>query len=117
MSWSEQELQKEESVSVPLRSRESTPEDYEAIAAHLVAALDLKPGDKVVDRSLCDWKYWQPHPFWPGSRSRVLLQDGRIVAHSSAWPIKLQGEFGTVTCLRTLDWAGSRDVRGVIGNG
>jgi hypothetical protein len=75
-------------------------------------ALGLGPEARVFEHSFCYWKYWQPNPFWEGSRSYLLEQGNRIVAHICAWPMQLHWGTNIVPSLHLLDWAGSRDVRG-----
>jgi len=50
------------------------------------------------------WKYYEPRADWEGSRSYVLEEDGRIVAHLATMPSRLRLGSRTVTCTHFIDW-------------
>jgi hypothetical protein len=57
---------------------------------------------------LIRWKYYDPRPDWPGSRSYVLERGGEYVAHGCFWPMRLYG----VDACQIIDWAGAPKAAG-----
>lgn len=55
-----------------------------------------------------EWKYFIPHPDWPGPRSLAVKQGNQIVAHGGVWPVRLRTPAGDVTAAHLIDWAASR---------
>ncbi len=51
------------------------------------------------------WKYFDPHPFWEGSRSYVLESGTQMAAHGCVVPIRFLTESGPVTSCCIIDWA------------
>ncbi len=51
------------------------------------------------------WKYFDPHPYWEGSRSYLLESDAEIAAHGCVVPIRFLTESGPVTSCCIIDWA------------
>ena len=80
--------------------RATTPADHPRVADLLARVFHLAPDHPMRNESLQHWKYWQPHPWWDGSRSYVLERDGVLAAHGSIWPMRLR--------------AGDRDWRGIF---
>src|ERR1035438_9935423 len=93
-------------------ARPAVPGDRAEINALLWQSLNLRPDAGVTEENFQRWKYWDPHPSGPQSRSRVLESDGRIVAHGGIWPVLLQGTFGELPAFHLIDWAARREVAG-----
>jgi hypothetical protein len=51
------------------------------------------------------WKYWSARPDWAGSRSFTARQDGAIVAHAAAWPVRVCVAGRVVPAVHLIDWA------------
>lgn len=51
------------------------------------------------------WKYFDPHPFWEGSRSYLLESGSQIAAHGCVVPIRFLTQSGPVTSCCIVDWA------------
>jgi hypothetical protein len=51
------------------------------------------------------WKYWSARPDWAGSRSFIARQDGAIVAHAAAWPVRVCVPGRVVPAVHLIDWA------------
>lgn len=65
-----------------------------------------------VSPPLMHWKYWEPHPYGPGSRSYASKDGSEIVAHAGGWPFQLKTTETTVAGVHPIDWAASSRVRG-----
>jgi hypothetical protein len=63
------------------------------------------------DRHL-QWKYYAERPDWLGSRSFVLSEDSRLVAHACAWPVTALLNGKRVAGFHPIDWAAKSDVPG-----
>jgi hypothetical protein len=61
---------------------------------------------------LLQWKYFDEREDWPGSRSYVLKQGEKILAHSGADPVTLCTPRGEVSSIHGSDWAASEDAPG-----
>ena len=81
--------------------RPSNPADAAAIAALLNAA-GLHP---VVRAEVERWKYWQPRADWAGSRSFVLADNDRLIAHGAVVPGELTWTGGSARVVFVGDWA------------
>lgn len=88
--------------------RPSTPADGPAIAALLKTA-GLHP---VVRPEVEQWKYWRARPDWPASRSYVLTDHGKLIAHGAVVPGVLAWDGGRVTVVHVVDWAARADAAG-----
>lgn len=51
------------------------------------------------------WKYWLGQDGWPGSRSYVLTDGTRLLAHLAVIPVSCRLESGTVRIASVVDWA------------
>lgn len=59
-----------------------------------------------------DWKYFQPHPLWGGSRSFIIKEAGDIVAHGGVVPVSFLVADIQVSSLHLIDWCAKRTVPG-----
>jgi hypothetical protein len=69
------------------------------------AFADATAPAELTSPQLMAWKAFAPHPDWPGSRSYIARQDGRIVAHVCVWPTGFDTPSGKIGCSHLLDWA------------
>jgi hypothetical protein len=88
--------------------RPATPVDAPAMAA-LFAEVGL-PID--VDPRHMHWKYWQPRADWLGSRSYVLLDSDRIVAHGGLVPGSILWGDERIQLVQMIDWVARPDALG-----
>jgi hypothetical protein len=58
------------------------------------------------------WKFFAPRPDWDGSRSYVVRDGDRIVAHACVWPTAFEGSFGEVRASHLIDWLADPSVPG-----
>lgn len=88
--------------------RPSSPADAAAIAA-LLSAAGLHP---VVRADVERWKYWQPRADWTGSRSFVLADNGKLIAHGAIVPGELTWAAGRARVVFVVDWAADSALTG-----
>jgi len=96
-----------------LQFHTAEPHDIEGVAEALVVAFAVPPDADCVRRDLLHWKYFEPGPQWESSRSYVLLKDGVIKAHCGIWPMNLEYQGNTVSCICFVDWVSDRELPGV----
>jgi hypothetical protein len=58
------------------------------------------------------WKYFDPHPFWPGPRSYVVRRHEEIAAHIGHAPVRLAPPSGPVDSGQFLDWMANPRIAG-----
>jgi hypothetical protein len=58
------------------------------------------------------WKYFDPHPFWPGPRSYVVRRDEEIAAHIGLAPVRFAAPSGPVDSGQFLDWMANPRIAG-----
>lgn len=51
------------------------------------------------------WKYWDPYPDWPGSRSFVISRGAEIIAHAAVVPGHFTWAGRRVHAVHGVDWA------------
>jgi len=62
--------------------------------------------DGFSNAALLRWKYFDPHPDWSGPRSWSIRDEGKIVAHTGVWPLRMRLPGGaTVESMHVIDWA------------
>jgi hypothetical protein len=84
-----------------LEFRASTPADAPGII-RLFAAAGLQT-ELTLDGM--HWKYWEPHPDWPGSRSFVISHGADIVAHAAVVPGLFTCAGRRISVVHGVDWA------------
>jgi hypothetical protein len=90
---------------VTFEFRASSPSDAGAIVELCERVLPVPPRSRVFARDHLRWKYWDPWPSWPGSRSFLLLAAGRLVAHAGIVPLPFARERRAHTLVQLIDWA------------
>jgi hypothetical protein len=101
-------------VPVATEFRPTDPADAPAIVAFLASVLRHDPADARFEARQLDWKYWQAHPDWRGSRSYVLARGSEILAHAAVVPGHCAWRGGRVRTVHLIDWAAQP---GAIGAG
>jgi hypothetical protein len=97
---------------MPLTERASSPADRPRIIELLTESLGLSEAAIELDPGLLQWKYWNSHPLFDGSRSHVIEKEEKLVAHGCIWPIQLLTSSGRPMCFHLIDWAARRDAPG-----
>jgi hypothetical protein len=92
--------------------RSTTATDEPAIRALLQEAHGVAPGHPMFEHRHLQWKYWEPHAGWQGSRSYVLTRDERIVAHAAVVPAVCNWGNQRRQLLHVIDWAALAETRG-----
>lgn len=54
------------------------------------------------------WKYFEPHPWWPGSRSYMLRTEEGLAAHGCVAPVRFGVGGDPVESMQIVDWAAGR---------
>jgi hypothetical protein len=85
--------------------RATSEADHEAIAALLTRVFQAGPDNLFYSRQHQSWKYWQPRSGWEGSRSFVLEQDRKLLAHGCVWPLPIRGADRAWNGIYLIDWA------------
>jgi hypothetical protein len=88
-------------------------EDMEEVRAFIgrVFPIDINAFRPEVMR----WKYFEPHPYWEGSRSYVLRYNGKIAAHTCLIPIRLPSQSKILKTACGVDWIAGKVVPGAGG--
>ena len=89
------------------------PQQLEAVAELLRRSFHLAPGDPPLNRSYLAWKYYETGPPRSGSRSYVLAEGERILAHAAIWPVQLRLSSGVRSGIGFGDWAASDEQPGI----
>ena len=88
-------------------------QQLDEIASLVQASFHLASNHPSLDRRYLSWKYYEPGPDWPGSRSYVLADGGRFLAHASVWPITLRIGSTVRAGIGFCDWAADEARRGI----
>jgi len=80
------------------------PEQQAELAGFLSAAFGKPIDAPFVSAEMLAWKYFEPRPDWSGPRSKVVREEGRIVAHAGVWPLRFLAPGGPVDCVHLIDW-------------
>lgn len=83
------------------------------VAALLQRSFRVEATHPSLDRSYLAWKYYELGPEWPGSRSYVLSDSGRFLAHAAIWPIQLKFSDGVRHGIGFGDWVADEEHRGI----
>ncbi len=92
--------------------RASTADEIEKIGTLMQESFHVSGEDPMLNRSYLHWKYFEPGPPWPGSRSYVLTAHNTIVAHAAIWPVQLCLKSGMRHGISFGDWAADEKHRG-----
>ena len=93
--------------------RATTPSDAQALSALLTTVFDPLSSNPGWAEQAMFWKYWSPHPFWSGSRSYVLENEGRILAHGAVVPQWGRWKESRFRLVHLIDWAATPGFPGV----
>jgi hypothetical protein len=85
-----------------------TPAHREALVDFLTSAFQLPKTAPFVDPRLLQWKYDEPRPDWPGSRSYAWMEDGQIAAHACLCPVTYRVGDREIKASYLIDWAAGR---------
>jgi len=95
-----------------LKFRPTDPSDADAISRLMQQIFGIPSGHPGLRAAQMDWKYWQRHPKWEGSRSFVMERDGELVAHGSVVPLSLAWQDRRYRLFHMIDWAAKPDSPG-----
>ena len=84
------------------------PSELPSVRQFLLKTFAADPDLNSFRPEVLEWKYFAPHPDWDGPRSYLLKDGGTIVAHASAWPIRICAAGPEVRGIHLLDWAASK---------
>ena len=85
----------------PFAFRQTAPGEALRVREFLAGVFGTASDAPSLQPDLIRWKYYDPRPDWPGSRSYVLEKDGAYVAHGCVWPMR----FGATDACQIIDWA------------
>ena len=97
---------------MPSVFRATTEADLDGIERIFRLAFHPPDDAQILDRAILRWKYHEPRPDWPGSRSYCIEKDGTIVAHAAVWPYELLTGGGSVRGAHLIDWAADTSAPG-----
>ena len=100
-------------IRVAIQFTATGPRQLEAIAELLRQSFHLAPGAPPLNRSYLAWKYYEAGPPRPGSRSYILADGERILAHAAIWPVQLRLNSGIQSGIGFGDWAASEEQPGI----
>jgi hypothetical protein len=93
-----------------------SPRDRERVVELLRSAFGIGQTAPFLTPALLDWKYHQPRPDWPGSRSYAWMAGEEIAAHACICPITYRLPEGReITGSHFIDWAAGRRAVGAGG--
>ncbi len=90
---------------MPFHFRATDRSELNTVAAFLRSVLHPETDHPTVQTAHMAWKYYEPRADWEGSRSFVLEDGGRIVAHVAVMPGCLRTGTGTASAMHFIDWA------------
>src|SRR5690242_11297599 len=88
-----------------LHFRATERSELDSVADFLRSVLHPEADHPTVQTAHMAWKYYEPRADWEGSRSFVLEDGGRIMAHLAVMPGCLRTSAGTVRAMHFIDWA------------
>lgn len=83
-----------------------------ADGAAIVALLEGAGLHPVARPDVEQWKYWQPYGDWPGARSYVLTEHGKVIAHGALIPAVIAQSNRRSRAVHVVDWAARTDAPG-----
>jgi hypothetical protein len=84
--------------------RTSTPEELPRLMEFLRSTHGVDDNHVGFRADHLMWKYFEPREDWEGSRSYILEDKDRIVAHLAILPAKMQLGSRMATCMHFIDW-------------
>lgn len=92
---------------------QSEIQELGAVADLLRGAFDVPSDAAILDHKLLRWKYHDPHPEWSGTRSFVVRDGEKLVAHAAVWPQHIRTPSAEIRALGFYDWVSDGDYPGV----
>jgi hypothetical protein len=92
--------------------RTTRPDDAAAVKAFLRSVFGMDASHPVVNPEQMQWKYWQDHPDWEGSRGFVMEREQEIIAHGSIIPLPCLWLDRRLRIVNLIDWAARPDSTG-----
>jgi hypothetical protein len=90
---------------VSIDFRPTAPCDAAALSDFLGRMFQSRAEASFLTETHMGWKYWSARPDWSGSRSFTARQDGVIVAHAAAWPVRVRVPGHLAPAVHLIDWA------------
>ncbi len=81
------------------------PAELPEVTSFLARAFGVPENTPFLNPALVEWKYTASRSDWKATRSRVVREDGRIVAHTGIWPVRFEASTGLVDGVHLIDWA------------
>ena len=91
----------------PMEFERVAESDLPEVSKFLCSIFGLTEATRNFNLEVLRWKYITPHPYWDGSRSYCIRQNGEMVAHGCVVPTPLLIKAQTATSCGVIDWAGS----------
>ncbi len=85
--------------------RPTRPEDGPAISLFMQEVFGMAPSHPGLEPRQMQWKYWNAHPDWEGSRGYLIERDQQIVAHGSVVPLTCAFGDRRLKLVDLIDWA------------
>jgi hypothetical protein len=93
-----------------------SPHDREQVVELLCGAFGINRTAPFLDPELLYWKYYEPRPDWPGSRSYAWMAGEEIAAHACLCPVTYRLPGGQqITASHFIDWGAGHRVIGAGG--
>lgn len=89
-----------------------SPQQREPLISFLSETFHLPTTAPFIHRDLLRWKYDDPHPDWPGSRSYAWMDQGQIAAHACLCPLNYRTGAELIKTSYLIDWAAGRRTPG-----
>jgi hypothetical protein len=88
----------------------TAPDQTTELWQFLAGAFGLKEVPPVFNAAALQWKYFDPHPWWPEGRSYQLRTQDGIAAHGCVSPVRFAGTGTTIESMQIIDWAAGRSI-------
>jgi hypothetical protein len=97
-----------------LKLEQVRPEDLDEVVGFLRRVFQAPPNAHFLQTDHVQWKFFEPRPDWDGSRSYVVREQSRIVAHACVVPTTFVTPDGTtIRTIFPIDWAADPALPGV----
>ena len=89
-----------------------SPRERDSLIAFLSDVFHLPNTAAFLNPDLLSWKYDEPRPDWPGSRSYAWMEQGAITAHACLYPATYRAGDQDIAASYLIDWAAGRRLPG-----